>query len=206
MPSELQRACQDLMQDRSPSAASVLSINSDALFPSRAVILPDELRGALLLPSESEDMSSTTQSLSALVARTQSPGGSDLQSFSIDRPSRSPSPFDLPSVGLPVGLAELEEAQLNDSFARSSRSKDWSLSDADLQELLAQGLSEFGLADRPASQALDRPQCETADLWESGSAASAMTWAEHQFGRKDVSRAGLVAGRMEQGQTTAVLR
>eukprot|EP00930_Biecheleria_cincta_P048291 TRINITY_DN33635_c0_g1_i1.p1 TRINITY_DN33635_c0_g1~~TRINITY_DN33635_c0_g1_i1.p1 ORF type:complete len:268 (+),score=41.40 TRINITY_DN33635_c0_g1_i1:25-828(+) len=202
----------------------------DMLFPSRAVSLPDELRGALLLPLEDEDLSSTSQSLERLSAMVESvslaensgietrkshrfPGsygkseGEGLETSSREpslRPagqaSRSCSPALEPSLrpaswvnqtfspfaGLPADLVGVGDAQLNDSFflrveeqdrqlrPNSSRSNNWSLSDADLQDLLAQA-EEHGLVDlaeESQSPLSDRCPSVPRDLWETDSIVS----------------------------------
>lgn len=153
------------------SSPSSMSAGSDSLFPSRVVDLPDELRGALLLPEEDEDTLSTSQSLERLSAMMNSaPSPVDscrVTSGLASQASKSYSPSVSPAVGLPASLVDLGEGQLNDSLARSCQSKDWSLSDADLQDLLAQP-GEQDLTDRPESQQLsDRPLSVPNDLWDS---------------------------------------
>lgn len=99
--------------------------------------------------------------------------------------SGSYSPSLSPTVDLPADLVDLEEEQAHDSVTQaeeqqglqdflpdrtraSSRSTVWSLSDADLQDLLAQA-EDQGLVDRPESQALSDGSSPTPnDFWESG--------------------------------------
>jgi len=129
-------------------------------FLSRPCILPDELRGALLLPSEDSGSLSAGQNCSSSLGREDGPAEEDDGTCSSplsrgvweaavqeDRRSEgsgrgnlalvsSPALSTTPSVGL--GGARDGGSSLSHS-SKSNKSRDWSLSDTDLRELLERG-------------------------------------------------------------------
>mmetsp|Transcript_14477 Transcript_14477/g.26658 ORF Transcript_14477/g.26658 Transcript_14477/m.26658 type:complete len:197 (+) Transcript_14477:61-651(+) len=122
-------------------------------FANCPVLLPDELRGALLLPSDSGSSYSTSR-LESLVAKSSS---------TVDRGSSTAGDLKLMSVAASsVGASSTSEARagqhlsapsgrgargvglagacdMHSSLGTSGSCKDWSFSDPDVHELLQQG-------------------------------------------------------------------
>lgn len=122
-----------------------VSDESSTWFPSRPVVLPDELLGALLLPS---DPGSSQGSGSASSPNRSKASHEDVLSGSIlsasgsaergrrQRPSSVTFSSDGGSPMVGLGGARLCQELGSSSVSHSSKSKDWSLSDPDVRELL----------------------------------------------------------------------
>lgn len=128
----------------------------DGGFLSRAVNLPDDLRGALLLPSESGSLSSKRTGESSLtigeslLRADESFSGSMLEPYGLSPPSAAASsqPHNVGLSGAPSVHRSSPNSHSNESArpqsarSKSSAGRDWSLSDADLQELLEQDVAD----------------------------------------------------------------
>jgi len=150
--------------------------DSSGLFPSRPIVLPDELRGALLLPSEtsSESPAGTTESW-ALMRQLRSTGDSPARPGSTNglgikaQASRRPP---VPAAGpagdeqrgtTPSGTASgncaavvrcvTRDGALRDCVTRGSACTEWSLGDPDVNELLEQVTADASFGPSSCSRA-----------------------------------------------------
>lgn len=183
-------------------------------FPTRPTVLPDELRGALLLPSDSgtsgsfsEGRSGDDSSLEDLIKRTMGSHGSGQGSdkLNLDRDGRHDSLTDLVGLGMnplnqhssedPVSVRSVSEelhmsqassnpsvglsgcsivnatpnslGESHGSKSKSDKSRDWSLSDTDLKELLDKG-NDFDLVTPLASSLVMVPETKEFLAGDSG--------------------------------------
>jgi len=133
-------------------------------FPSRPSVLPDELRGALLLPSESGSLSTLRSSDASLIKAVMNDDGSlscsTLGASGDPASNRYPARIGVVQMenGVPngrasppkcpspvVGLSGAGSTPAGMSHeSNSSASQDWSLSDTDLRELLNDSNSKEG--------------------------------------------------------------
>lgn len=190
-------------------------------FLSRPCILPDELRGALLLPSDDSGSVSAGPPYESSLARDDGQcedddvcGGSPLSRGSWEgaagsaTPDRrraselledadSPVPSTAPSVGL--GGARDASSSLSQS-SKSNKSRDWSLSDTDLRELLERnsGLDLTAMGTNSLTsvpELLERAERPCQGGVEAGEAARAGEAAAHALppGPKLLAKPGAAA-------------
>lgn len=153
----------DLLGESFTLPEDLRTLQEDGGFPTRIhpSVLPDELRGALLLPSDS---GSFTTGMTAETASWEKSDehkskitesySSDLQGAGALSPDHSPRTHDVPAAALSMPLHAKGESppprvglgganntptDLSGSSGKSSKSRDWSLSDTDLRELLERG-------------------------------------------------------------------
>mmetsp|Transcript_71152 Transcript_71152/g.126684 ORF Transcript_71152/g.126684 Transcript_71152/m.126684 type:complete len:382 (+) Transcript_71152:84-1229(+) len=181
--------CVDLLGESLTLPEELSALAEDDGFPSRPICVPDELnvelRGALLLPSDSGSSRTGYSSYEDLMTRVIAEGesskgssaqgddqffsGSQIDLTSMDSPQycttaaaaaaaaaaasaaspgpQAASPAPSGSSGPRVGISTADITPSNNSqSSKSNKSRDWSLSDTDLRELLEQGssLAELG--------------------------------------------------------------
>mmetsp|Transcript_65565 Transcript_65565/g.203108 ORF Transcript_65565/g.203108 Transcript_65565/m.203108 type:complete len:199 (-) Transcript_65565:105-701(-) len=129
-----------------------VSDESGTWFPSRPAVLPDEMLGALLLPSDpgSSQGSGSASAPSRTQTSSEDPLSSSLWSASGSADAGRGQAAARPVVGL--GGAQGAREAVSGSVSHSSKSKDWSLSDPDVRELLR----EEDLLDQSTSDSQER--------------------------------------------------
>mmetsp|Transcript_111495 Transcript_111495/g.314808 ORF Transcript_111495/g.314808 Transcript_111495/m.314808 type:complete len:296 (-) Transcript_111495:21-908(-) len=139
----------DLLGESLTLPEDLSALLEDGGFPSRPTILPDELRGALLLPSESgsfstrDDASFGSQGKHSIVgsAGLDALGNSRTELGVSTRGDESRNQAGECVVGLAACQHDASSSLTSSSKSnQSGRSKEWSLSDIDLRDLLEQDM------------------------------------------------------------------